>query len=75
VNVRAFPAFLQDTMLVAKDMNTSVPTDVVEALRLRVQCLEGRARRPASSIAPFGIKAIDDRLLEGGLGARWRCTK
>jgi hypothetical protein len=43
VNVRAFPALLQDTMLVAKAMNTSAPTAVVEALRLRVQCREGRA--------------------------------
>src|SRR5215471_20720205 len=46
-------------------MNTPVPIAVVEALRGRIQCLEGRARHRA--VLPFGIKAIDERLPEGGL--------
>jgi protein ImuA len=51
-------------------MNTPVPIAVVEALRERIRCLEGRpAHRRA--VLPFGIKAIDERLPEGGfaLGA------
>jgi protein ImuA len=47
-------------------MNTSVHIATVEALRERIQRLEGTARhrRP---VLPFGIKAIDERLPEGGL--------
>jgi protein ImuA len=47
-------------------MNTPVPIAVVEALRERIRCLEGRpAHRRA--VLPFGIKAIDEHLPEGGL--------
>src|SRR6266849_786028 len=47
-------------------MNASVPIATVEALRERIQCLEGRARHRRAML-PFGIKAIDERLPEGGL--------
>jgi protein ImuA len=47
-------------------MNTSVPIAGLEALRERIQCLEGRARH-RRAVLPFGIKAIDEHLPEGGL--------
>src|SRR5229473_648433 len=47
-------------------MYTPVPIAVVAALRERIQCLEGRARH-RRAVLPFGIKAIDGRLPEGGL--------
>src|SRR5262249_60346210 len=47
-------------------MNTPVPIAVVEALRERIRCLEGGARH-RRAVLPFGIKAIDERLPEGGL--------
>src|SRR5712672_2860136 len=47
-------------------MNTPVPNAVVEALRERIRCLEGRARH-RRAVLPFGVKAIDERLPEGGL--------
>ena len=47
-------------------MNTPAHPAAVEALRERIRCLEGRARH-RRAILPFGIKAIDERLPEGGL--------
>src|SRR5262252_6150029 len=47
-------------------MNTPVPIAVVESLRERIRCLEGGARH-RRAVLPFGIKAIDKRLPEGGL--------
>jgi hypothetical protein len=47
-------------------MNTPAHPAAVEALRERIQCLEGRARY-RRAVLPFGIKAIDERLPEGGL--------
>jgi protein ImuA len=47
-------------------MNTPVPIAVVAALRERIRCLEGGARH-RRAVLPFGIKAIDERLSEGGL--------
>jgi protein ImuA len=47
-------------------MDTSVPIATVEALRERIQRLEGGARH-RRAVLPFGIKAIDERLPEGGL--------
>jgi protein ImuA len=47
-------------------MYTPVPIAVVAALRERIRCLEGRARH-RRTVLPFGIKAIDERLPEGGL--------
>jgi hypothetical protein len=47
-------------------MDTSVHIATVEALRERIRCLEGRARH-RRAVLPFGIKAIDERLPEGGL--------
>src|SRR5712672_2447653 len=47
-------------------MNTPVPNAVVEALRERIRCLEGRARHERA-VLPFGVNAIDERLPEGGL--------
>ena len=47
-------------------MNTPVPIAVVESLRERIRCLEGGARH-RRAVLPFGIKAIDERLPEGGL--------
>ncbi len=47
-------------------MNTPVPNAIVAALRERIRCLEGRARH-RRAVLPFGIKAIDERLPEGGL--------
>src|SRR6266853_2477820 len=49
-----------------RGMDTSVHIATVEALRERIRCLEGRARH-RRAVLPFGIKAIDERLLEGGL--------
>jgi protein ImuA len=48
------------------DMSTPVPIAVVEALRERIRCLDGGARH-RRAVLPFGIKAIDERLPEGGL--------
>jgi protein ImuA len=48
-------------------MDTSVHIATVETLRQRIQCLEGGARH-RRAVLPFGIKAIDERLPEGGLG-------
>jgi hypothetical protein len=47
-------------------MNTPVPIAVVAALRERIRCLEGGARH-RRAVLPFGVKAIDERLPEGGL--------
>src|SRR5215813_1079451 len=47
-------------------MNTPVPIAVIAALRERIRCLEGRARH-GRAVLPFGVKAIDGRLPEGGL--------
>jgi protein ImuA len=47
-------------------MNTFVPVATIDALRERIRCLEGRARHQRP-VLPFGIKAIDERLPEGGL--------
>jgi protein ImuA len=47
-------------------MTTSVPRPIVEALRERIQRLEGAAGR-RRTVLPFGIKAIDRHLPEGGL--------
>src|SRR5258706_2955835 len=47
-------------------MDTSVHIATVAALRERIRCLEGRARH-GRAVLPFGIKAIDGRLPEGGL--------
>src|SRR5215467_3543160 len=47
-------------------MDASVHIATVEALRERIQCLEGGARHQRA-VLPFGIKAIDARLPEGGL--------
>ena len=46
-------------------MSTRVPSPVLSALRLRLQSLDGAARRRA--VLPFGVPAIDTRLPEGGL--------
>jgi hypothetical protein len=47
-------------------MRTSTPLPVLEALRERIQRLEGGG--PCrKSVLPFGIKAIDQHLPEGGL--------
>src|SRR5713226_9459412 len=51
---------------VQKAMNPSVHIAAVDALRERIRCLEGRARHQRA-VLPFGIKAIDERLPEGGL--------
>src|SRR5215469_11717348 len=47
-------------------MNTRVPAIIVQALRERLQGLDGGARR-RRAVLPFGIKAIDEHLPEGGL--------
>src|SRR5712672_895839 len=47
-------------------MRTSTPLPVLKALRERIQRLEGGAARPRTAL-PFGIKAIDQHLPEGGL--------
>src|SRR6266404_3883111 len=47
-------------------MYTPLPIALVAALRERIQCLEGRAKH-RRAVLPFGIKAIDERLPEGGL--------
>src|SRR5258708_4884781 len=47
-------------------MRTSASLPVLKALRERIQRLEGGAARPRS-VLPFGIKAIDEHLPEGGL--------
>jgi protein ImuA len=47
-------------------MDTSVHIATVEALRERIRCLEGGARH-SRAVLPFGIKAIDEHLPEGGL--------
>src|SRR6266852_5340466 len=47
-------------------MRTSASLPVLTALRERIQRLEGGAAR-RRSVLPFGIKAIDERLPEGGL--------
>jgi len=47
-------------------MDTSVHIATVAALRERIRCLEGGARH-RRAVLPFGIKAIDERLPEGGL--------
>ncbi len=48
-------------------MNTSVHIATVESLRERIRCLEGGATH-SRTVLPFGIKAIDEHLPEGGLG-------
>jgi hypothetical protein len=47
-------------------MSTRVPTSIVQALRQRLQSLDGGAQR-LRAVLPFGIPAIDDRLPDGGL--------
>ena len=47
-------------------MRTSASLPVLTALRERIQRLEGGAARPRT-VLPFGIKAIDRHLPEGGL--------
>ena len=47
-------------------MRTSASLPVLNALRERIQRLEGGAARP-HTVLPFGIKAIDQHLPEGGL--------
>src|SRR5260370_26892867 len=47
-------------------MYTPVPNAVVAALRERIRCLEGGARHQRA-VLPFGVKAIEERLPEGGL--------
>ena len=47
-------------------MNTFVPVATIDALRERIRCLEGGAWRQRA-VLPFGIKAIDEHLPEGGL--------
>src|SRR5258708_4278637 len=47
-------------------MNTSVHIATVESLRERIRCLEGGATH-SRTVLPFGIKAIDEHLPEGGL--------
>jgi protein ImuA len=48
------------------DMSTSTPLPVLEALRDRIQHLEGGGPR-RRSVLPFGIMAIDQHLPEAGL--------
>jgi protein ImuA len=47
-------------------MDTSVHIATVDALRERIRRLEGGARNKRA-VLPFGVKAIDERLPEGGL--------
>jgi hypothetical protein len=47
-------------------MTTRVPIPVIDALRQRVQRLDGAARR-RRAVLPFGVPAIDTRLPDGGL--------
>src|SRR6266436_9803616 len=47
-------------------MYTPVSIAIVAALRERIRCLEGRGRH-RRAVLPFGVKAIDERLPEGGL--------
>src|SRR5260221_707331 len=47
-------------------MYTPVPIAVIAALRERIRCLEG-GERHRRAVLPFGVKAIDERLPEGGL--------
>src|SRR5712671_2706209 len=49
-----------------KDMRTSASFPVLKALRERIQRLEGGAARHRT-VLPFGIKAIDQHLPDGGL--------
>jgi protein ImuA len=49
-----------------KDMRTSASPPVLKALRERIQRLEGGAARHRT-VLPFGIKAIDQHLPDGGL--------
>jgi protein ImuA len=47
-------------------MDTSVNIATIDALRERIRCLEGGARH-RRAVLPFGIKAIDEHLPDGGL--------
>jgi protein ImuA len=47
-------------------MSTSLHIATIDALRERIHCLEGGARHERA-VLPFGIKAIDERLPDGGL--------
>jgi protein ImuA len=49
-----------------QDMTTRVPIPAVQALRARLQALDGGARR-RRAVLPFGVPAIDERLPDGGL--------
>jgi protein ImuA len=51
---------------VAKAMDASLHIATIDALRERIRCLEGGAGH-RRVVLPFGIKAIDERLPEGGL--------
>src|SRR6516225_5571011 len=46
-------------------MTTRVSPPVLDALRLRLQALDGGARR--RTVLPFGVPVIDVRLPDGGL--------
>jgi protein ImuA len=47
-------------------MNTSTPVAQIDVLREHIRRLEGAARHRRAAL-PFGVKAIDERLPEGGL--------
>jgi protein ImuA len=47
-------------------MTTRVPIPALQALRARLQALDGGARR-RRAVLPFGVPAIDGRLPDGGL--------
>jgi hypothetical protein len=51
---------------VLKAMSTSLHIATVDALRERIRCLEGGTTHERA-VLPFGVKAIDERLPEGGL--------
>src|SRR5215470_15612288 len=51
---------------VGNAMSTSLHIATIDALRERIQSLEGGARHQPT-VLPFGIKAIDERLPDGGL--------
>jgi protein ImuA len=49
-----------------QDMTTRAPIPAVEALRARLQALDGGARR-RRAVLPFGVPPIDEWLPDGGL--------
>jgi protein ImuA len=54
------------TRQIVKGMNTSVGIATVEALRERIRRLQ-RGAKHQRMVLPFGVKAIDEHLPEGGL--------